>query len=186
MSKADAVRPGLLATAVVLVGWVRVLPLSLSQLDAQATRNARHHVAQRLAADESGVEQWIEQHPAEFARERDEWAVRLKSQLSYRGTDQRDYVYLGDYDSYAWLRSARNYLRTGTTCDAVVDGDCRDTYANAPVGRRDQYHRSLHIAAIVALHRLITRVAPDYPLPASAFLVPVIVGILGVFPAFAI
>ena len=68
----------------------------------------------------------------------------------------------------------------------MIDGQCRDTYANAPVGRRNVYNRSLHIAAIVALHRLITWFKPAYPLEASSFLVPVIVGVLGVFPAFAI
>src|SRR5262249_14320338 len=46
------------------------------------------------------------------------------------------------------------------------------------------YARSLHIAAIVGLHRLIQTVQPKYPLPASAFWVPVVVGVLGSVPAF--
>jgi dolichyl-diphosphooligosaccharide--protein glycosyltransferase len=112
--------------------------------------------------------------------------LRTEPELRYRGGDGREHVYLGDYDSYVWLRHARNYLRTGTTCDAVVDGECRDTYDHAPVGVRMIYHRSLHIAAIVAVHRLITLFSPNYPLPASAYWVPVIVGVLGVVPAFAI
>ena len=75
---------------------------------------------------------------------------RLKSELRYGGNDGQEYVYLGDFDSYLWLRHARNYLRTGTTCDAVIDGACRDTYTNAPVGARTAYARSLHIAAMSA------------------------------------
>ncbi|MBV8359751.1 MAG: hypothetical protein JO189_17715, partial [Deltaproteobacteria bacterium] len=74
----------------------------------------------------------------------------------------------------------------GTTCDAIIGGQCRDTYANAPVGRRNVYNRSPHIVAIVALHRLITFFKPSYPLDASSFLIPVIIGVLGIFPAFAI
>jgi len=197
---ARALRAGLLALAAILVAWTRTLPLSLQALDDEAAEEARRDVARRVAADaprthsdaerrEDGrreVARWVDQHRAEFERERDERAARLKAELSYHGADGRDYVYLGDYDSYAWLRYARNYLRTGTTCDAVVDGECHDTYANAPVGRRDQYHHSLHIAAIVALHRLAAVFVPDYPLPASSFLVPVLAGVLGVFPAFAI
>lgn len=198
--EAYAVRVGLLLAAVALVAWVRVLPLSLSPLDGQAAQRARMDVARRLAgnhpaADEEPdrgipfrqrVDQWIDDNRAEFDRQRDEWAARLKAELSYRGADGRDYVYLGDYDSYTWLQHARTFLRTGTTCDALIDGECRDTHTNAPLGRRDQYRRSLHIAAIVGLHRVLTLFDPDYPLPASAFLVPVIVGVLGVFPAFAI
>src|SRR5262249_29782249 len=57
---------------------------------------------------------------------------------------------------------------------------------NAPVGARTLYARSLHIATIAGLHTLITRFKPDYPLPASAFLVPVVIGVLGVLPAFFI
>lgn len=111
---------------------------------------------------------------------------RLRSELSYSGSDGREHVYLGDFDSYLWLRYARNLLRSGTPCDAVVDGECRDTYTNAPVGVRTPYARSLHVAAIAGLHPVITWFAPTYPLPASAFLVPVIVGVLGVLPAFFI
>lgn len=104
--------------------------------------------------------------------------------LRYRGEDGRERVYLGTFDSYLWLRHARNYLRTGTTCDAVIGGECRDTYALAPVGMRMRYARSLHIAAIAWLHRLIRTVQPEYPLPASAFWVPVLVGAVGSAPAF--
>jgi hypothetical protein len=109
-----------------------------------------------------------------------------RSQLTWRAADGREHVYLGDYDSYLWAREARNYLRTGTTCDAVVAGECRDTFASAPVGVRMRYAHSLHIAAIVGLHRLIRLFAPRHPLTASVFWVPVVVGVLGVLPAFAI
>ena len=135
-----------LAVCVALfVGWVRLLPLSLSTVDALN-----------------------------------------RAQLRYPGADGRAHTYLGDYDSYLWLRHARRYLQAGTTCDAISQGVCRDTYGNAPVGRPSLYHRSLHIVAIVALHRMVTFFRPGYPLPASAFLVPVIVGALGAVPAFAI
>ncbi len=36
------------------------------------------------------------------------------------------------------------------------------------------------------MHRIATWLDPSHPLPASAYLVPVIVGVLGVVPAFAI
>jgi dolichyl-diphosphooligosaccharide--protein glycosyltransferase len=106
--------------------------------------------------------------------------------LRYRGADGREHVYLGDYDSYLWARHARNVLRTGTTCDAEVAGECRDTYANAPVGAPMRYRRSLHIEAIVALHRVLDFVRPGIPLTASVYWVPVLVGLLGVPPAVGI
>ena len=112
--------------------------------------------------------------------------AETRALLTYEGADGRAHVYLGDYDSYVWLRAARTYLRTGTVCDAVEDGVCRDTLTHAPVGRAMRYGRSLHVAAIVGLHRLVTLVVPDYPLPATAYLVPVLVGTLALLPAFGI
>ena len=105
---------------------------------------------------------------------------------TYVGADGAEHVYLGDLDSYLWLRHARTLLRTGDPCDAVVDGVCRDLHTNAPVGTRTTYARSLHPAAIAWLHRALTRWFPEQPLPATAALVPVVAGVAGVLPAFAI
>ena len=58
--------------------------------------------------------------------------------------------------------------------------------ARAPIGRPNLFPHSLHVYAIAFIHAMINRIVPGYPLPASAFLVPVIVGMLMVFPAFAI
>src|SRR5207248_4058767 len=125
----------------------------------------------------------IARDPARFERERIAAAAQLRAERQYTGANGRDYVYLGDFDSYLWLRRAHTYLETGTTCDAIADGVCRDTFTLAPVGRTMRYRRSLHIAAIVAFHRLMTVFSPDYPLPATSALVPIVVGVLGVFPA---
>src|SRR5262249_34333971 len=143
-------------------------------------------LSRRLARADELANGWIQQHQGEFKANRAAIAQRLRSELTYAGDDGREHVYLGDFDSYLWLRHARNYLRSGTPCDAVVGGTCRDTYTNAPVGARTTYARSLHVAAIAGLHGVITSFRPRYPLPASSFLVPVIAGVLGVLPAFFI
>lgn len=192
---------GLVLICLLVVIWIRLLPLSLSVTDDWADSMVRHERRQQITTDAERqrpiaaqreadldllVKQWIEQNTAQFETDRATVAQQLKSRLRFTGKDGQAYVYLGDVDSYTWVRAARNYLRTGTTCDAVVDGVCRDTYTNAPVGTQMIYNRSLHIAAIIALHRLITLFNPDYPLTVSAFLVPVLVGALGIIPAFFI
>lgn len=147
--------------AVVL--WVRLLPLSLPVADDWA----------RMLAGRPG-------YPTDQAA----LARTLRADLSFQGADGRQHVYLGDFDSYHWLRMARNYLERGTACDAVVDGRCRDTLATAPLGSRMIYARSVHVLAIVVLHRVLTFFVPGLPLSTSAYLVPVVVGVLGVVPAF--
>src|SRR5438477_3714170 len=48
------------------------------------------------------------------------------------------------------------------------------------------YHRSFHVTAIVALHRVLDRVFPGIPLTVTAYWVPVVVGLCGVPPAVGI
>lgn len=110
----------------------------------------------------------------------------VEAEHTYAGADGREHVYLGDLDSYLWLRHARTLLRTGEPCDAIVDGVCRDTHTAAPVGARTTYAQSLHVAALAGLHRLMTVWSPQQPLPVTAALLPVVVGIAGSVPAFAI
>lgn len=186
----------LACTAVVL--WVRALPSSLPAAEELTERMAWRKVRERLAAEqtnrpageegkarvEEAAREWVENNRAEYDAAKASLTVQLKSDMSFEAGDGRRYAYLGDFDSYVWLRNARNYLRQGTTCDAVVDGECRDSYGHAPVGSRMIYNRSLHIAAIVGVHKLATLFNPGYPLSASAFLVQVLVGALGALPAF--
>jgi len=171
---------------VVLVAAVRLLPLSLRGLDDEADEEMRARVTAAHAGDDAAPEAWIAEHPVPFARKVAATRARLAAQLTYRGEDGREHVYLGDYDSYLWLRRARQYLRSGTTCDAVAGGECLDRHVNAPVGGHMQYAHSIHIAAVAAVHRLATLVHPGWPLPSSSFLVPVIVGGLLAIPAFAL
>jgi len=189
---------GLLIGAMALVGWVRLLPRALRGVEGWGAIRLREMIAakvdaqlpadipDRRAAIDQGVRAWMKDHPAKLEEFNHEIVDRLASEFRYTGDDGREHAFLGDYDSYHWLRMARNYLQTGTTCDRVVDGICRDTYANAPVGRTNIYNRSPHIAAIIALNRLITFFRPGFPIPASSFLVQALIGMLGVIPAFAI
>jgi len=176
----------LAAAAVIAVTWIRLRPLGLHGLDDRAAAEVRDRLAGARHLDDAAVETWIAQHPERLARKVAATRDRLAGPYTYRAEDGRDHVYLGDLDSYLWLRRARQYLRAGTTCDTVTQGDCRDLHTLAPVGSSMRYARSIHIATIVALHRIAAWLRPGWPLPSSAMLVPVIVGALGVLPAFAL
>lgn len=156
----------------------------------------REHVAQGVANPlpeearapeiEKRLDEWIRTHPERYADAIAAVTGRLRADLSYEDGKGRLRPYLGDVDSYAWLRQVRTYLRSGTTCDAVVEGVCRDELVFAPVGSRMPYPRSLHIVATVAIHRLIEFFRPDQPLMASAMWVPAVAGTVGAIPAFAL
>lgn len=103
------------------------------------------------------------------------------------GDDGQEHVYLGDLDSYLWLRHARTLLRTGDPCDAVVDGVCRDQHSTAPLGGATYYARTLHVAAIAALDRVVTWWrGRELPLPDAARTTALLVALAGVVPAFSL
>jgi len=155
---------GLAFAAVLLVGWVYLQPFGLPWTETFAEQLTRDG---GIAAGTEG-------------RSRADVANQLRGAFSYQ-----QYPYPPGFDVYLWLRHARNYLRHGTTCDAVRHGVCRDTLAVAPVGGEMRYARSLHIAAIVLVHRVWSLVG-DPPLIASALLVPVGAAMLGVLLVFAV
>jgi hypothetical protein len=152
-----------------------------AQVLRRVTPNAGASTRQEL---EARVDDWIRRNPAEYEAQRRTFSQRYRDALSHTAENGKTYVYLGDQDSYAWVRLARNVLRHGTTCDAVVDGVCRDMLVNGSQGAELIYDRSLHISAIATLQRLLQRFDPRYPLTATAFWIPLIAGVLGVLPAF--
>src|SRR5215469_7688932 len=105
----------LLILIVLTIGWVRLLPLKLAPIDDYvrdvSTSDGRQTIAPQLRAG---------------------FAERLKSLLQYEGDDHRSHVYLGDSDSYYWLRLARNLERRGTVCDSLVRDRCWDTFGEPP------------------------------------------------------
>lgn len=179
-----------LLAAALLVGWIRLVPLGLPALAAQARALARGEVARQLRDGDppaaAAVDAWIAAHPDAFAATVAAQHDRLTRAVTYLDAAGRPQVLLGDYDSYAWLRGARALLRAGSECDAVVAGQCRDTLTLAPVGTTMRYAGSPHTFSIAALHRALTAIDPSHPLPLSAYLIQVLIGMLGVPPAFAI
>ena len=104
---------------------------------------------------------------------------------TFAGEDGREHVYLGDLDSYLWLRHARTLLQTGDPCDAIVDGACRDEHTGAPLGAVTPYARTLHVRAIAAVHQLVTAWrGAGVPLSVSSSLATLLVALAGVLPAF--
>jgi len=183
-----ALRPALIVLAMGLVGWVRLMPLELTAAERGAEAVVRSQIARDLTPKGSGdggaVERWIAEHGDRYEEMLRAERQRRREFYSFETSDGKVFPYLGGLDSYFWVRSARNVLRHGSPCDSVVDGKCRDDFTLAPVGTVSRYATSFHVTALVAVHRAASLVAPEIPLTLSAFLVSVLVGVIGVIPAF--
>jgi asparagine N-glycosylation enzyme membrane subunit Stt3 len=109
-----------------------------------------------------------------------------RAPFTYQAANGTTYPYLIGQDSYSWVRKAHNYLTTGSACDVRTADDCRDALRHGPVGSTMPYADSLHIAAIAWLHRLLSLFDARRPIEASALWLQVVVGALGVIPAWLV
>ncbi len=175
-----------IAAVALLVGWVRCQPLSLDGATRFAESDVRSAIAAQLgdSAGRGEVDQWIQRNPAQYATKLDAAENRRRDLYSFESETGQRYPYLGGYDSYMWLRAARNVIRQGSACDSVVGGECRDDFTLAPVGIRARYASLFHVTAVASTHRMLSWLVPDLPLSVSAFFVSLLVGMLGTVPAF--
>jgi dolichyl-diphosphooligosaccharide--protein glycosyltransferase len=189
--------------ALTTVFIIRMLPAALPATDDWAEQTiwngVRSQVAQNVDRQYPNLPQTnrdslidkqtreeIDRDPQAYTETKAALSQQFKSYLRYEAGGEQ-YTYLGDLDSYFWMRYTRNWLETGTTCDLITeDGQCRDMYVLAPVGAQGSRNPSLHVFAIGVLWEFMKLFNPDYPMPAASFLIPVIIGMLAVIPAFFI
>lgn len=106
-----------------------------------------------------------------------------KSLLSYN-YNGKQYVYLGDIDSYFWLRYAENILDHGTICDSVKNGQCWDDLEMAPLGRPTR--PTIHPYVIAYTYKALHAVGIDMPLMNVALIAPTIIAVIVTIFAFIV
>ncbi|MBN2053130.1 hypothetical protein JW756_06515 [Candidatus Woesearchaeota archaeon] len=94
------------------------------------------------------------------------------------------YTFLGDLDSYFFLRQARNLVQKGTICDEFRNGSCYDNHMLAPIGT--PLGRSMHSFAIYYLYNVLHALNPSINLMQSSFLLPTVIAVLATIAAFFI
>ncbi|MDD9954338.1 MAG: hypothetical protein OXR66_08460 [Candidatus Woesearchaeota archaeon] len=197
----------LLIACMILVFFIRMLPGSLPVADDWAANSISQNIRAQIAGQVNQqfpalpqsnkdaliaqrTEEALVQQAAEVAASKEQIAQQLRQRLQYVGENGKTYTYLGDLDSYFWLRYTRNLLEKGTVCDEIVDDVCMDMYTVAPIGAPTAsktifgWNPSLHTIFIGILHKFLTFFDEGRPMTATSFLVPVLIGTLGVIPAF--
>jgi dolichyl-phosphooligosaccharide-protein glycotransferase len=105
----------------------------------------------------------------------------LKSRLQYE-SGSKTYVYLGDIDSYYWLRMSRNIVEKGTQCDVIKEGTCYDSYTVAPNLKSKEI--DYYPIAIVWVYSILKMFNPDMSLMQASFLTPLVFSLLLTIPLF--
>ena len=98
--------------------------------------------------------------------------------------NNRTYTFLGDLDSYFWLRQAKNLEEKGMICDVIKNGACWDDHMIAPIGTSTS--PSLHPYAIFYFHKILKVFEPGITLMYSSFLLPTLIAAIAAIAAFFI
>lgn len=94
------------------------------------------------------------------------------------------HTFLGDLDSYYYLRQARNIKEKGSVCDKIEDNKCVDSHMLAPLGA--DAGPSMHPYATFFLYKFVNIFNKNFNLMDAAFLLPTILAIIAAIAAFFI
>ncbi len=110
-------------------------------------------------------------------------AEYFKTGFQYQ-ENNNTYTFLGDLDSYFYLRQARNLEEKGTICDEVIEGKCIDTYIIAPLG--GETSTSMHPYGIIYTQKILSIFNSKINLMQAAFYLPIILAMIAAIAAFFI
>ncbi|MEM3373884.1 MAG: STT3 domain-containing protein [Candidatus Woesearchaeota archaeon] len=96
--------------------------------------------------------------------------------------DNKGVTYLGDIDSYYWLRYARNIVEKGHIEDEKIDGLLIDNHMLAPLGSTVIVNIYPYVIAYV--HKFLSFFNKDITIMQSSFYTPIILSIFTVIIAF--
>jgi asparagine N-glycosylation enzyme membrane subunit Stt3 len=188
----------LLLIPVILTFYIRLQPQYLSQASVWAESSVNNYFRNQF------VNQVNQQYPNLPQQNKDalinqqyaEFQKNNKAQLDQQVTATADYfksgfryqennvtyTFLGDLDSYFFLRQARNLVQKGTICDEIRDGQCWDNHMYAPLGVA--ITGTLHPYGIFYLYHFFQIFNSKINLMQTAFLMPTILAALAAIAAF--
>jgi len=188
----------LILIPVALTFYVRLLPEYLPQTDAWAENSVNSYYRSQIAnvvnsqypnLPQANKDQLINQQFAEFQKNNKEMIQQqtdgtsnaFKQGFRYDENGMA-YTFLGDLDSYYYLRQARTLVETGSTCDEIKDGKCWDTHLLAPFG--DNFLPSIHPYGVAVLYKILHFLNPAINLMKASFLLPTVLAAIAAIAAF--
>ena len=182
----------LIIVPILLTIFIRVQPLELTITNDWATNsvyNYYHSAIQDQVKQkypnlpdtnlqpivDQQFDEFISQNKATVQQQIAATSTSLKAFFQY-DSGSHQYAYMGDIDSYYWLRQARNIEEKGVPCDTIENGVCYDTYTLAPL--KLPLPKVLHPYAIIATYNILKPFNPDMTLMQAQLIVPIIFAIV--------
>src|SRR3989338_5665392 len=189
----------LILVPLVITIMVRLEPMKLVPMERSAEANVINYYSSMIRAEvDKQFPNIPEGQRAELAEQKLQEAIQktgeeqfkanvkqnadaLKSRLQYQ-SGKNTYVYLGDIDSYYWLRQSRNIIEKGTQCDVIKNGICYDSYTIAPNLREKPI--DYYSIVIAGVYKFLKIFNPDISLMQASFLTPLVFALFFTIPLF--
>ena len=182
----------LIIIPIIIVIFVRYQSIGLTIADDWAEDNVRNFFRDQIKSQisqqypdlpEANLEKITDEQFIKFAKENkkiiDEQialnAEQYKDFFQYE-SGSHSYPYMGDIDSYYWLRQARNIVEKGYNCDVIENGVCYDTYTVAP--GKIKLSKNMHPYSIAFFYKMIKPFNHDITLMQVQLIVPTIFAVI--------
>lgn len=182
----------LIIIPIIIAIFVRYQSIGITIADDWAEDNVRNFFRDKIKSQisqqypdlpEANRERIAEEQFVKFAKENKK---AIDGQIALNAKQYKDffqyesgshsYPYMGDIDSYYWLRQAKNIVEKGYNCDVVENGICYDTYTLAPEKLR--VSKSLHPYSIAFVYKAVKPFNKDFTLMQAQLIVPTIYAII--------
>lgn len=198
----------LILIPVILTIYLRLQPMHLPMTDEWAQNTVHNYYKNQIATQveqqypnlpsankdaliETEFEKFLQQNKDLLKQQIEGTSQAFKDRMMYESGDSK-YVYLGDIDSYFWMREARKLLNNGTVCDEIDYNKqlCyQDTYTRAPEKmpvKLGTEKASPYSYSILYIYKFLKLFNPDITIMQASFYTPLVYGIIIAILSFLI
>ncbi|MBN2459192.1 hypothetical protein JXB28_02815 [Candidatus Woesearchaeota archaeon] len=188
----------LVLVPVILTVYIRLQPQYLPQTDVWAENSVNNYFRNQIDnavnsqypnLPAQNKESLVNQQFEEFRKNnKDMLAQQVEATSSYFKSgfqyqeSNHTYTFLGDLDSYYFLRYTRNLIEKGSFCDEIRDGQCYDNHMYAPIGA--PIDTTMHSYGIYYLYKFLNILDPKVNPMQAAFYLPTVLAVIAAIAAF--
>lgn len=155
-------------------------------IESTAAQIYQNSAESTVAGIDPKVSTAVEEQTHLWEDEADRLTEVFKKQRSFETAEGKRHPFVAGYDSYYWLRLARDYSEKGSLCADQNAAECRNAISLAPVGHAQDLTGLPHVQTIAGFHRILQVFDADIPLDVSANYLSLFLAVLVIFPAFFI
>ncbi len=198
----------LILIPIIITIYLRVQPMYLPATDDWAANSVNSYFKSQITAQvnqqypnlpDANKAKLVENEFEKFKQQNKEMidqqikltSQQFKERMMYESGKSK-YVYLGDIDSYYWLRDARKIIETGHNCDEIDEKKklCYgDTYTHAPLKSAvplGKEQTNAYVYSIIYMYKFLKLFNPDITIMQASFYVPITYAVISAIIAFLI